>query len=153
MQDQWLQIPWSETGKESDRAICFPLRITLGWPCLGGPPLLLSQVSQSLLTGMSHGNGPEALQQSGFLQELTIRELIETLEFRYDKFAGTLKVMGEEGGLIRRRKGRQKMLWSPGEDGNLKQMNSAEKPPETGSQTIRKSERHRNRLDSITTIA
>ena len=29
MYDQWLQIPWFETGKESDRALCFRLRITL----------------------------------------------------------------------------------------------------------------------------
>ena len=55
------------------------------------------------------------------LQELATRELKETVEVRYEKFADTLKVMGEEGGLIRRRKGRQKMLWSLSEDGNPKQ--------------------------------
>ena len=122
MQDQWLQIPWFETGKESDRAIRFPLRVTLGWSCLGGPPLLLSQsFSIAAYRNVTRKWTPKRSSGAVHLQVLTTRELKETLEVRYDEFAGTLKVMGEEGGLIRRRKGRQKMLWSLSEDGNPKQ--------------------------------
>ena len=69
MQDQWLQILWSETGKESDRAIRFPLRITLGWSCLGGPLSSSLKVSQSLLTGMSHGNGPRSAPAERFISK------------------------------------------------------------------------------------
>ena len=105
MQDQWLQIPWFETGKESDRAIRFPLRITLGWSCLGGPPLLLSQsFSIAAYWNVTRKWTPKRSSGAVHLQELTTRELKETVEVRYDKFAGTLKVMGEQGGLIRRRK-------------------------------------------------
>ena len=122
MQDQWLQILWFETGKESDRVICFPLRITLGWPCLGGPPLLLSQsFSIAAYWNVTRKWTPKRSSGAVHLQELTTGELKETVEVRYDKFGGTLNMMGEEGGLIRRRKGRQKMLWSLGEDGNPNQ--------------------------------
>ena len=91
------------------------------------PPL--SSFSNAAYRNVTRKWTPKRSSGAVHLQVLTTRDLKETVEVRYDKFAGTLKVMGEEGGLIRRRKGRQKMLWSLGEDGNLKQMKSAEKPP------------------------
>ena len=124
--------------------------MALSWRPPSSP---LSSFSIAAYWNVTRQWNPKRSSGAVHLRELTTWELKETLEVRYDKFAGTLKVMGEEGGLIRCRKGRQKMLWSLGEDGNLKQMKSAEKPPETGSQTIRKSERHGNRLDSINTNA
>ena len=39
----------------------------------------------------------------------------------------------EEGGLSRRRKGRQKVLWNRAEDGNHKRNKNEEKTPKTGS--------------------
>ena len=63
--DHWLQILWSETGKEIDRAIRFPLRITLRWSCLGGPPPLRSKFVNRCLQECHTGMDPEALQWSG----------------------------------------------------------------------------------------
>ena len=63
--DHWLQLPWSETGKEIDRAIRFPLRITLRWSCLGGPPPLRSKFVNRCLQECHTGMDPEALQRSG----------------------------------------------------------------------------------------
>ena len=66
MQDQGLQILWFQTRKESDRAIRFPLRITLGWSCLVGPPLLLSQrFSIAAYRHVTRQWTPKPLQWSG----------------------------------------------------------------------------------------
>ena len=62
----------------------------------------------------------------------------ENIEVKCDAIAGVLNQMLEDGRLVRRRKGKQKVLWSLAEDGNLKQMKSAEKPPETASQISEK---------------
>ena len=98
MQDQWLQILWSETGRESDRAIRFPLRITLGWRCLGGPPLLLSQSFSIAAYGhVTRKWTPKRSSRAVHLQELTTRELKENIEARYDTIAGVLNHMLEEG--------------------------------------------------------
>ncbi len=55
------------------------------------------------------------------------------IEARNDTIAGVLNEMLEEGRLIRRRKGKQKVLWSLAEDGDQERMQSGEKPLKTGS--------------------
>ena len=67
------------------------------------------------------------------LQEITTRELRENTEIQYDTIAGVLNVMGEEGRLIRIRKGEQKVLWGRTTGGNRKRNKSEEKPLKTGS--------------------
>ena len=134
MQDQGLQILWSETGKESDRAIRFPLRITLGGSCLGGPSLLLSQsFSIAAYRNVTRKGTPKRSSGAVHLQELTTRELRENIEARCDTIAGVLKVMGEEGGLIRRRKGIRKVLWRLADNGQHERTNDEDKPLKTGS--------------------
>ena len=64
---------------------------------------------------------------------ISTRELRENIEARCDTIAGVLNHMLEEGRLIRRRKGKQKVLWSLAEDGNQERMQSKEKPLKTGS--------------------
>ncbi len=91
---------------------------------------------------------PEVGPVEGFTSRT--RELRDNIEIQYDTIADILNVMGEEGRLIRRRKGKKKVLWSLAEDGNQKRTKSVEKPPKTGSQN---SERNGNRFFSINTIA
>ena len=57
----------------------------------------------------------------------------DNIKVQCDTIADALNVMGEEGGLIRRRKGKQKVLWSLAEDGNRKRNKSEAKPLKTGS--------------------
>ncbi len=64
---------------------------------------------------------------------ISTRELRENIEARNDTIAGVLNGMLEEGRLIRRRKGKQKVLWSLAEDGDQERMQSEEKPLKTGS--------------------
>ena len=64
---------------------------------------------------------------------ISTRELRENIEIRCDTIAGVLNHMLEEGRLVRRRKGKQKVLWSLAEDGNQQRMQSGEKPLKTGS--------------------
>ena len=64
---------------------------------------------------------------------ISTRELRENIEARNDTIAGVLNQMLEEGRLVRRRKGRQKVLWSLAEEGNQERMQSGEKPLKTGS--------------------
>ena len=83
---------------------------------------------------------------------ISTRELRENIEVRCDTIAGVLNGMLEEGRLIRRRKGKQRVLWSLAEDGNPQRMQSGEKPLKTGSrfQTgSQKPERNGNRSDSM----
>ena len=83
---------------------------------------------------------------------ISTRELRENIEIRCDTIAGVLNHMLEEGRLIRRRKGKQKVLWSLVEDGNRQRMQSGEKPLKTGSrfQTgSQEPERNGNRLVSM----
>ena len=84
---------------------------------------------------------PEVGPVEGFTSRT--RELRDNIEIQYDTIADILNVMGEEGRLIRRRKGKKKVLWSLAEDGNQKRTKSVEKPPKTGSQN---SERNGNRF-------
>lgn len=111
MLDHWLQILWSETGKESARAIRFPLSITFGWSCLGGPtPLRSQRFSISAYRNVTLKWTPKRSSGAVHFQELTTRELKETVEVRYDTMAGVLNLMLEDGGLVRRRKGKWKVL-------------------------------------------
>ena len=64
---------------------------------------------------------------------ISTRELRENIDARCDTIAGTLNQMLEEGRLVRRRKGKQKVLWSLGEVGNQERIQSGEKPLKTGS--------------------
>lgn len=64
---------------------------------------------------------------------ISTRELRENIEARNDTIAGVLNGMLEEGCLVRRRKGKQKVLWSLAEDGDQERMQSGEKPLKTGS--------------------
>ena len=66
-------------------------------------------------------------------EEFSTRELKETVEVRYDTIAGVLNHMLEEGRLVRRRKGRQKVLWSLADNGKREQTKDDDKPPETAS--------------------
>ena len=134
MQDQGFHILWFETGSKSDRAIRFPLRITLGWSCLGGRPRLLSQsFSIAAYRNVTRKWTPKRSSGAVYLQELTTRELRENIEARNDTIAGVLNLMLEDGRLVRRRKGKQKVLWSLAEEGNQEPMQSGEKPLRTGS--------------------
>ena len=86
---------------------------------------------------MSHCNGLRSRSNRGaHLQEITTRELRENIDVKCDTVAGVLNLMLEEGVLIRRRKGKQKVLWSLAEDGNRKRNKSAEKPPDTASRFV-----------------
>ena len=67
------------------------------------------------------------------LQELTTRELRKNIEDRIDTIAYVLNLMLEDGRLVRRRKGKQKVLWSLAEDGNQERMQCGEKLLKTGS--------------------
>ena len=66
-------------------------------------------------------------------EEFSTRELKETVEVRYDTIAGVLNHMLEEGSLVRRRKGRQKVLWSLAGNGKREQTRDEDKPPLTAS--------------------
>ncbi|MCY3757198.1 MAG: AAA family ATPase, partial [Acidobacteria bacterium] len=83
---------------------------------------------------------------------ISTRELRENIEIRCDSIAGVLNGMLEEGRLLRRRKGKQKVLWSLAEDGNQQRTQSGEKSLKTGSrfQTgSQEPERNGNRLVSM----
>ena len=64
---------------------------------------------------------------------ISTRELRENIEARNDTIAGVLNQMLEEGRLIRRRKGKQKVLWSLAGNGKRERNKDEGKPPETGS--------------------
>ena len=83
---------------------------------------------------MSHGKlNPKRSSGADHLQELTTRELKENIETRHDTIAGVLNHMLEDGGLVRRRKGKRKVLWSLAEGGNQERTNDEGKPLKTGS--------------------
>ena len=64
---------------------------------------------------------------------ISTRELRENIEARCDTIAGVLNHMLEDGRLVRRRKGKQKVLWSLAGNGQQERTNDEEKPPKTGS--------------------
>ena len=81
---------------------------------------------------------------------ISTRELRENIEIRCDTIAGVLNGMLEEGWLLRRRKGKQKVLWSLAEGGNRQRTQSGEKPLKTGSRFVtasQKSETNGNRCN------
>ena len=98
MQDPWLQILWSETGKESDRAIWFPVenhpRMVLSWR---SPLFLFQSFSIAAYGHVTRKWTPKRSSRAVHLQELTSRELKENIEARYDTIAGVLSHMLEEG--------------------------------------------------------
>ena len=99
------------------------------------PPLstFLNRCLQECHTGMD-GNGPRSRSSGAVhLQELTTRELKETVEVRYDTIAGVLNLMLEDGGLVRRRKGKRKVLWHLVGNGKQERTIDEDKPPENGS--------------------
>ena len=90
---------------------------------------------------MSHQNGPRSRSSRGVhLQEITTREPKENIETRYDTIAGVLNDMLEKGRLIRRRKGKRKVLWSLAEAGNQERMQSGEKALKTSSRLLTSSQ-------------
>ena len=66
---------------------------------------------------------------------ISTRELRENIEARNDTIAGVLHHMLEKGGLTRRRKGKQKVLWSLAEDRDQERMQSGERSLKTGSRS------------------
>jgi len=78
------------------------------------------------------------------LQEITSSELRENINVRNDTIAGVLNGMREEGRLLRRRKGKQRALWSLAEDGNPERLQSGEKPHKTGSRFSTGSQESKN---------
>ena len=66
---------------------------------------------------------------------ISTRELRENIEARNDTIAGVLNHMLDEGRLVRRRKGKQKVLWSLAEERNRERTQSGEKPLKTGSRS------------------
>ncbi len=85
---------------------------------------------------------------------ISTRELRENIEVKSDTIAGVLNDMLEDGRLVRRRKGKQKVLWSLAGNGKQEQTKDEDKPPETGSRFktgSQKSERNGNRLVSMNT--
>ena len=82
-------------------------------------------------------------------EEFSTRELKETAEVRYDTVAGVLNGMREEGRVVRRRKGKQRVLWSlaGGEIPGRKE--SGREPPQTASRSVtasQESEKNGKRL-------
>jgi len=69
-------------------------------------------------------------------KEFSTRELKETVEVRYDTIAGVLNHMLEDGRLARRRKGKQKVLWSLAGNGKRDQTKDEDKPPKTASRSV-----------------
>ena len=87
---------------------------------------------------------------------ISTRELRENIEVKCDTIAGVLNQMLEDGRLVRRRKGRQKVLWSLAGNGKRERIKDEDKPPKTGSRFStgsQKSERNGNRLVSINSRA
>ena len=87
---------------------------------------------------------------------ISTRELRENIEAKCDTIAGVLNQMLEDGRLVRRRKGRQKVLWSLAGGEVPGRRESEKESPKTGSrfQTgSQKSERNGNRLVSINSRA
>ena len=83
---------------------------------------------------------------------ISTRELRENIEIRCDTIAGVLNGMLEEGRLLRRRKGKQKVLWSLAENGKRERIRDEDKALKTGSrfQTgSQKPDRNGNRLVSM----
>ena len=64
---------------------------------------------------------------------ISTRELRENIEIRCDTIAGVLNGMLEEGRLLRRRKGKQKVLWSLAENGKRERIRDEDKALKTGS--------------------
>ena len=80
----------------------------------------------------------------------------ENIEVKCDAIAGVLNQMLEDGRLVRRRKGKQKVLWSLAGNGKRERIIDEDKPPKTGSRFVTASqisERNGNRLVSINTRA
>ena len=85
---------------------------------------------------------------------ISTRELRENIEVKCDSIAGVLNEMLEDGHLVRRRKGKQKVLWSLADNGKRERIKDEGKPSETGSRFktgSQKSERNGNRLVSMNT--
>ena len=57
----------------------------------------------------------------------------DNIKVKCATIAGVLNLMGEKGRLIRRRKGKQKVLRSRAEDGNRKRIKSEETTPKIDS--------------------
>ena len=79
---------------------------------------------------------------------ISTRELRENIEVKCDTIAGVLNRMLEDGRLLRRRKGRQKVLWSLADNGKRDHTRDKDKPPQTGSRFStgsQESERNPNR--------
>ena len=64
---------------------------------------------------------------------ISTRELRENIEARNDTIAGVLNHMLEDGGLVRRRKGKRKVLWHLADNGQQGRTIDQHKPPENGS--------------------
>ena len=64
---------------------------------------------------------------------ISTRELRENIEARYDTIAGVLNHMLEDGGLVRRRKGKRKALWHLAGNGKQERTIDEDKPPKNGS--------------------
>ena len=82
-------------------------------------------------------------------EEFSTRELKETVEVRYDTITGVLNGMREEGRLIRRRKGKQTVLWSLAGGEVPGRRESEKESPETASRfetASQKSEKNGKRL-------
>ena len=87
---------------------------------------------------------------------ISTRELRENIEVKCDTIAGVLNQMLEDGRLLRRRKGRQKVLWSLAGNGKRERIKDEDEPPKTGSRFktgSQKPERNGNRLDSMNSRA
>ena len=69
------------------------------------------------------------------------RDLGDNIKVKCGTIAGTLNMMRKEGQLVRRRRGRQKVLWSLAEDGNRKRINGEEEPPKTASRFVTASQK------------
>ena len=64
---------------------------------------------------------------------ISTRELRENIEARYDTIAGVLNHMLEDGDLVRRRKGKRKVLWHLAGNGKQERTIDDDKPPKNGS--------------------
>ena len=78
---------------------------------------------------------------------ISTRELRENIEARCDTIAGVLNLMLEEGRLVRRRKGKQKVLWHLAGNAQQERTNDEDKRLKTGSrfETGSKNQKPRNR--------
>ena len=77
-------------------------------------------------------------------EEFSTRELKETAEVRYDTVAGVLNGMREEGRLLRRRKGKQTVLWSLAGGATPGRRRSEKGTPETASRLVTASQKTEN---------